>query len=130
MDFLELGWVQWVIGVVAGLFALWVIPNPWWAKFISFFGGKLAPILDKTAMALDGAGALASGAGFEKIAEAAFELSDVIDEAEDVPRLLAEFTADGDFTAEEAKRILEEGAEVVVEGKDFYLKVIKKDPVE
>ncbi len=128
MEFLQVEWVQWILGVIAGLVTLWVIPNAFWAKFISFFGGKLAPVLDKVAMGLDGAGALAAGAGFEKISTIAYELADVVDEAEDVPRMLAEFTEDGNFTKEEAIKILNELGEVGVEGKDFYLKVIKKKP--
>jgi len=129
MDFLQIEWVQWVIGLLAGAFTLWIIPNAIWAKFISFFGGKVAPIMDKVASGLDTAGTLAQGAGLERVAEAAFELADVVDEAEDIPRLLAQYTADGDLTKEEITRILEEVGEVGVEGKDFYIKVIKKDPV-
>jgi len=129
MNFLQLEWVQWIIGLVAVLITMWVIPNAWWAKFISLFGTKVAPIMDKIAKGLDGAGALAEGAGLDKLSTIAYELSDVIDEAEDVPRMLAEFTADGDLTKEELAKILEEVGEVAVEGKDFYIKVFKKPPV-
>lgn len=126
MDFLQLEWVQWILGIVAGLLTMWVVPNAWWAKFISIFGGKVAPIMDKIAKGLDGAGAMAEGAGFGKIATIAYELSDVIDEAEDVPRMLAEFTADKDLTKEEVIKLFEEMGEVAVEGKDFFIKVFKK----
>jgi len=129
MNFLQLEWVQWIIGLVAVLITMWVIPNAWWAKFISLFGTKVSPIMDKIAKGLDGAGALAEGAGLDKLSTIAYELSDVIDEAEDVPRMLAEFTADGDLTKEELAKILEEVGEVAVEGKDFYIKVFKKPPV-
>lgn len=126
MDFLQLEWVQWVLGIVAGLVTMWAIPNAVWAKFISLFGGKVAPIMDKVAKGLDGAGAMAEGAGLAKVALIAYELSDVIDEAEDIPRMLEEYTADGDLTKEELMTILDEAGEVAVEGKDFWVKVIKK----
>ena len=126
MEFLELAWVQWALGVVAGLITLWVIPNPWWAKFISFFGAKLAPIMDKIASGTDAAGSFADSAGMEKVGVALHEGSDVIDEAEDIPRLLAEYTKDGKLDAEEIKKLFKEVGEVGVELKDFVIKVFKK----
>lgn len=127
MEFLDLAWVKWLIGVVAGVFSLWVIPNKIWATIVSFFGTKLAPVMDKTAKAMDGAGAIAEGLGMEKLADYLFEGSDVVDEAEDIPRLLAEFTADGDLTAEEIKKLFAAGKEVGVEFNDVVL-LIKKKP--
>jgi len=126
MEFLQLEWVQWLLGLVAGLITLWVIPNAWWAKFISFFGGKLAPILDKAASGVDAAGTIASGAGLEKLGTALHEGSDVIDEAEDIPRLLAEFTKDNKLDVDEIKQLFKEVGEVGVEFKDFVMKVVKK----
>ena len=126
MDFLDAAWFDWVVGVVGGLITLWVIPNKVWAKIISFFGASLAPVMDKVAKGMDGAGAIAQGAGLDRVAEALFEGADVVDEAEDIPRLLEEYTKDGDLTAEEIKKLFEEGKEVGVEFKDFRLKVIKK----
>ena len=126
MDFLQLEWVQWIIGIIAGLITMWVIPNEWWAKFISLFGGKVAPIMDKVAKGLDGVGAMAEGAGLDKLATIAYEFSDVVDEGEDVARLLAELTADGDLSKEDLIALLNEGKDVAVEGKDFVVKVFKK----
>ena len=128
MEFLELGWVQWVLGVVAGLVTLWVIPNGFWARLISFFGAKLAPVMDKVARGLDGAGALADGVGFEKIAGAAYKLSDVVDEAEDIPRLLAEYTEDKELDEDEIKSLIKETGEFGVAGKDFFIYDFKKKP--
>jgi len=122
MEFLDLAWVQWLLGVVAGLITLWVIPNAWWAKVISFFGAKLAPAMDKIAAGMDTGGTLIGG----KVGEALHEGSDVVDEAEDIPRLLAEYTKDGDLTAEEIKKLFKEFGEVGVEMKDFIIKVFKK----
>ena len=122
MEFLDLAWVQWLLGVVAGLITLWVIPNAWWAKIISFFGAKLAPAMDKIAAGMDTGGTLIGG----KVGEALHEGSDVVDEAEDIPRLLAEYTKDGDLTAEEIKKLFKEFGEVGVEMKDFIIKVFKK----
>lgn len=128
MDFLQLEWVQWLLGIGAGLVTLWVIPNEVWAKIVSLFGTKVAPILDKVATGLDGAGAMAEGAGLEKVAEIAYELADVVDEVEDLPRLIADLTADGDLSKDDLVQLLNEGKDVAVEGKDFYVKIIKKKP--
>jgi len=128
MDFLQLEWVQWLLGIGAGLVTLWVIPNEVWAKIVSLFGTKVAPILDKVATGLDGAGAMAEGAGLEKVAEIAYELADGVDEVEDLPRLIADLTADGDLSKDDLVQLLNEGKDVAVEGKDFYVKIIKKKP--
>ena len=123
MEFLQFEWVQWLLGLAGTLFTLWVIPNTLWAKIISFFGAKLAPAMDKVAAGMDTGGMLIGG----KVGEALHEGSDVIDEAEDIPRLLAEYTADGDLNAEEIKKLFTEVGEVGVEFKDFVLKVFKKE---
>ena len=128
MDWIQADWVQWVLGLVGVAITMWVIPNKLWAKIISFFGEKLAPIMDRVADGLDAAGTIAEGAGLEKLGEALHEGSDVIDEAEDIPRLLAEYTKDAELDAEEIKTLLDEAGEVGVELKDFILKVIKKKP--
>jgi len=123
MEFLELEWVQWVLGLAGTLITLWVIPNAWWAKIISFFGAKLAPAMDKVAAGMDTAGTLIGG----KVGEALHKGSDVVDEAEDIPRLLAEWTAEGKLTAEHIKRLIKETGEVGVAFKDMILVVKKKD---
>ena len=128
MEFLELGWVQVILYVVGALATLFLVPNKIWAKLLSLFGEKLAPIGESIAKGIDGLGVMAQGAGLEKIATAAFELSDVIDEAADVPQLVVDLSADGELSQEDVKKIIEATGEVVVEGKDFYVKVIKKQP--
>ena len=119
--------VQAIIGVVVVAFTMWVIPNKWWAKFISIFGGKVAPVMDKVGKGLDAVGIIAEGAGLEKVGSSLHARADLVDEAEDIPRLLAEYTADGELTPEELKKIIAEFGEVGVEFKDFLL-VVKKKP--
>ena len=128
MEFLDLAWVKVVLYVVGALITLFLVPNKIWAKLLSFFGEKLAPIGESVAKGIDGLGVMAQGAGLEKIATAAFELSDVVDEAADVPQLIVDLSADGELSQEDVKKIIEATGEVVVEGKDFYVKVIKKQP--
>ena len=127
MDFLQIEWVQWVLGLAGTVFTLWVIPNAVWAKVISFFGAKLAPIMDKVAKGVDAAGTIATGAGLEKFGGILHKGAAVINEAEDIPRLLAEFTEDEELDADEIKRIIEETGEVGVVFKDMIL-FIKKKP--
>lgn len=126
MEFLNLEWVQWVLGLAGWAFTMWIIPNAVWAKVVSLFGTKIAPIMDKVALGMEAAGVIATGAGLEKIGSILHEGSDVVDEAEDIPRLLAEFTADGDLTADEIKKLIAEVGEVGVEFKDVVLVVKKK----
>lgn len=126
MEWLDAGWLQGILIFVGSIATLYVIPNDWWARLISLFGEKVSPIGTRIAQGADALGTIAEGAGLEKVGVALHEISDVIDEAEDVPRLLAEYTKDGDLTAEEIKKLFKEVGEVGVEGKDFYIKVIKK----
>jgi len=126
MDFLQLEWVQWVLGLVGTLFTLWVLPNAVWAKIISFFGTKLAPVMDKVAKGMDAAGVIAEGAGLEKVGLVLQKGAKVVAEAEDIPRLLAEFTEDKKLDADEIKRLIKETGEVGVAFKDVVLIVKKK----
>lgn len=126
---LDMAIVQWAIGLIGAAFTMWVIPNKVWAKIISVFGGTVAPVMDKVAMGLDAVGVIAEGAGLEKVGLILHEGADLVDEAEDIPRLLAEYTADGDLTAEEINKLIAETGEVGVELKEFIL-VVKKKPVE
>lgn len=127
MEFLDSSIAQWVIGIVAGAFTMWVIPNRIWGIVISFFGATLAPILDKVAMGADAAGVIAEGAGLEKVGAVLHAASDVVDEIEDIPRLLAEWTKDGVLDADEIKKIITETGEIGVEFKNLILVVKKKD---
>ena len=131
MEWLQLEWVQpllWLVGIALGL---WVVPNNIWAKVISFFGTKLAPALDKAESLLDAGGAMADGAGFEKVGEVLHAGADVADEIEDLPRLLVEYSADGKIDATELKSLIEEAGEAGVSVKDLVVKIIaliKKKP--
>ena len=127
MDFLQLEWVQWILGLVGFVITMWVIPNKIWAKLISFFGTKLAPVMDKVASGMDAAGTLADGAGLDRVGSILHKGSKVIDEAEDIPRLLAQYTEDGKLDADEIKRLIEETGEVGVVFKDLILTVKKKE---
>lgn len=126
MMWLQLEWVEWVLGIAAGLVTLWIIPNAWFAKAMIFLASKLSPVMTKVATTADAAGTMAEGAGLEKVGLALHEGADVVDEAEDIPRLLAEYTKDGKLDAEEIKKLFAEVGEVGVEFKDFILKVFKK----
>ena len=130
MDFLQIEWVQWVLGLVGTLFTLWVVPNVVWAKIVSFFGTKLAPVMDKVAKGMDAAGVIAGGAGLEKVGLVLQKGAKVIDEAEDIPRLLAEYTEDKKLDVDEIKRLIEETGEVGVAFKGLVLTVKKKEETE
>lgn len=127
MEWLQLEWVQWALGLVGVVFGMWIIPNKAWAKIISFFGAKLAPVMDKVASGMDAAGSIAAGAGLERVGAILHKGSDLIDEAEDIPRLLAQYTEDGDLTADEIKSLIENVGEVSVAFKDVILTVKKKE---
>ena len=129
MEFLDLAIVQWVIGLLGAAFTMWVIPNKVWAKVISVFGGTVAPVMDKVAMGLDAVGVIATGAGLERVGSILHAGSDLVDEAEDIPRLLAEYTADGELTADEIKKLISETGEVGVKFKGLIL-TVKKTPQE
>jgi hypothetical protein len=103
------------------------VRNKIWAKVISFFGAKLAPVMDKVATGMDAAGAMATGAGLDRIGEILHKGSDLVDEAEDIPRLLAKYTEDGDLTADEIKSLIENTGEVGVAFKNVILTVKKKE---
>ena len=126
MEFLDLAWVQWLIGVLAGIFGLWVIPNPWWAKLISFFGAKLLPITNKAVQGLHGLAAIAESAGLEKVGTIGHKLANTIDELDDIPEWLQNATEDGELTKEEIKKGIEETGEFIAVGKDLVIYIVKK----
>ena len=129
MEFLDLWWVEGIIGLVLGGFALWVIPNKIWAKLMSFLGATLVPVLNKVDNLADGAAAIARGAGLEKLANVLDALGDSADEIEDPLRLLDEYTKDGKLDKEELKTIIDEIGEGAVSVKVLVksiLAVIKK----
>ena len=129
--FLDLWWVEGLIGLVLGGFALWVIPNKIWAKLMSFLGATLVPVLNKVDSVSDGAAAIARGAGFEKLADVLDAIGDSADEIEDPLRLLDEYTKDGKLDEAELKTIIDEIGEGAVSVKvlvQTILSVIKKKP--
>lgn len=115
--------IEWIIGILLGGLALWKVLD--FVK-LSVWSGKAAPVLEKIASGMKGAAMLAEGAGLEKVANIIKEASDPIDEAGDMLQLFSDLTADGDFTKEELKRVLDEGEDVWVEAKDFRVKIIPK----
>jgi len=131
MDFLQLEWLQpilWLAGIAIGL---WVIPNKWWAKLISFFGTKLVPAMNKVEDLLRGGASIATSAGLEKIGSAIDAAADSVDELEDLPRLLVEYQADGEIDPTELKSLIEEAGEAGVSVKVLVSKIvalIKKKP--
>lgn len=131
MEWLQLEWVQpilWLAGIALGL---WVVPNKLWAKLLSFFGATLVPILNKAEGLLSAGGAMADGAGFEKVGDAMHAGSDAVGEIEDLPRLLVEYSADGKIDAAELKSLIEEAGEAGVSVKVLIQSIIalikKKD---
>lgn len=112
------------IPVLAIVFGVWKIFD--WGK-ISAFAGKGAVVAGKVDSALDGIALLANGAGMERVATIVKEASDPFEKLSDVFEALEKHTMDGEFTKEEIQSLLEnEGKELVVEGKDFYIKILKK----
>lgn len=124
MEFLQIEWVQWVIGITTGGLAILKVVD--WVKISHFTASKIAPVLNKVEAGMDGVAAFAKSAGLEKIGTAIEEAADVVDELEDVATMLAEHTKNGEFTKEAALATLNEVGEVFVEGKDFWMKVVKK----
>ena len=116
--------LEWVIGIVVGALAIWKILD--FVK-LSKAAGKVAPILEKVAAGMKSGAIIAEGFGLEKVAKIIKEAADPVDEAGDTLQLLADLTADGDFTKDEVKRVMEEGEEFWIEAKDFRLKVFPKN---
>ena len=112
------------VPILAIVFGVWKIFD--WVK-ISLFSGKAAKLSDKIDSGLDGLALIAQGAGMEKVATVVKEASDPFEKLGDLFEALEKHTMDGKFTKEEIQSLLEnEGKELVVEGKDFYVKVLKK----
>lgn len=112
------------IPLIAVVFATWKIFD--WVR-ISVLAGKGAGIADKIDSGLDGLALIAQGAGMERVATIMKEASDPFEKLGDVFEALEKHTLDGEFTKDEIQSLLEnEGKELVVEGKDFYIKILKK----
>ena len=87
---------------------------------------KTADVLEKVAIGMDSLAVIAQGAGFEKVSTFLKEGADIPDEAGDVAQFIADHTADGAFDKDEALGALAEFKEVIVELKDFRIKVFPK----
>lgn len=114
--------IEIIIGIVVALLGL--IAIPWLA--ISKISGKIGNKSEQVAITGDQLADLLQGIGMNRASTIVKEAADVPDELGDVGRVLAEVTADGNFTKEDALKVFAEGKDVVVEGKDFVMKVFKK----
>jgi hypothetical protein len=121
---LQAEWMQPILWLVGIAFTMWVLPNKIWAKIISFFGATLIPIMNKGVGLLKGGATLANTAGLEKVGAALDAGSESLDELEDLPRLLVEYTKDGELDAEELKSLIDEGVEAGVSVKELVAKII------
>ena len=96
-----------------------------WVKLLPFIR-KVGTGAEKVATSMDSAAIILQGLGFEKPSMIVKEGADIVDELGDVAAKLAELTADGNFTKEDALAVLKEGKDVWVEMKDFRIKVFPK----
>lgn len=116
-----------IVSIISGIiilsgFGAWLVKSGF-----SVVAGRIENGLEKTALAMKGAAAVAESAGFEKVATWTEEFADIPDQAGDVFGKLEEMTKNNDFTAARIEELYNEGREVVVEAKDFILVVKKKD---
>jgi len=125
MEFLQLAWVQPLLVLAGFAVTLWVVPNPVWAKILSWFGAKLVPVMNRMEDGLEGASNLATGAGLEGVGKALKAASDSVDELEDLPRLLVEYAEDNEIDAQELKSLIEEVGEAGVSVKVIVQKVVE-----
>lgn len=87
---------------------------------------KAANVLEKVADGMDALSVIVQGAGMEKVSTFFKEGADVPDELGDVAQYIADHTADGKFDKDEVISALDMFGEVIVESKDFHIKVLKK----
>ena len=124
LAFLDIWWVDAIIGFFVAAFTLWAIPNKVWAKLMSFFGATLVPILNKVGGLSDTAAVMARSAGFDKLGNVLEKLGDTADELEDPLTLLEEYTKDGKLDSAELKSVINEIGEGAVSVKDLVGSVI------
>ncbi len=87
---------------------------------------KTADVLNKVESGMDSIAIIAAGVGMERVSTFMKEGADVVDASGNVAQFIADNTADGDFTKDEALGALEKFQEVIVELKDFRIKVFPK----
>jgi hypothetical protein len=107
--------------IAAGILGLFGIA---WG-LVSTFATKASVLAEKIAKGVHGVSDVLGGLGLDKASTVVKEIGDVPDEVGDFAAVLAEKTADGNFTLEDAKAVLEEGKQVVGAGKDVIF-IIKK----
>lgn len=118
---LELAWP-----FIAALVALTGVSAWLLKKGVDKIAAKGEEVAEKGADILDGLAETAKKAGLEKVGVVLEEASDPIDEFGDFANVIEEMTKNQDFTAAKFKEAYQEGKEVIVEGIDFVVKVIKK----
>ena len=115
-----------VIYVILGLVGFTSVVGWLYQKGVNKGLQKASDVSERIAQGLDGLGLIAGNAGLEKVGVAAVELSDVFDEAGDPLAVLADAVANKKFTKETIEAVIKESKEVWIEGKDFFVKVLKK----
>ena len=112
--------------ILAGVFTLVGVGKWLYERGAHVVAEKAAEVLEKGASVIDGMAIAAKGAGLKKVGVALEEFSDVPDEVGDVATKIAGMIKNQDFTKDSFLELWDEGTDVVVEAKDFIIKVIKK----
>lgn len=94
---------------------------------ISKLSAKVTPFLTKSVQGAEGMVPILRALGMDELADGVMEGADVPDAVNKLMLLIEEFTADGKITASEAFRMFSAGKTVFIEGKDFYVKILKKE---
>jgi hypothetical protein len=124
---MELELIEIIAVVLVGVAGLTGVGAWLLKKGVAIGAAKVADSTEKAALALDSVAAGAKAAGLEKVGVVVEEFADVPDELGDVATQIAHMTKNQDFTTEAFLKLFDEGQDVFVEGKDFVLKVIKKN---
>jgi hypothetical protein len=123
---MELSLFELIAVVVAGITTLAGVGSWLLKKGVDRIAGKVEDGAEKTALAVDGLAETAKAAGLQKVGVALEEFADVPDELGDVARVVEEMTKNQNFTKEKFLELFDEGKDVVVEAKDFIVKVVRK----
>ena len=115
-----------IVYVIAGVLTLLKVGDWLIKKKVDVIAGKSATLLEKIHTLMDSGAVIVRGAGAEKLADVIEEAADIPDALGDVASKIEQITKNQDFTKERVLELIQEGKEVAVEGKDFWLKVIKK----
>ena len=110
-----------VLGLGLQKVGAWVIN-----KKIDVIAGKSEEVLERIASGMEGIAVVAKGAGFDKVGTFFDEAADPVQKLSDLAGTIEDITASQDFSKEKIIEAVDAGKDVVVEGKDFWLKVVKK----